>query len=46
MYVSTIHVICYYNENLLRTKTDVKYVTHQKYPRIFIIILLYIPGIN
>ena len=26
MYVSTIPVICYYNENILRTKTDVKYV--------------------
>ena len=26
MYVSTIPVICYYNGNILRTETDVKYV--------------------
>ena len=26
MFVSTIHVICYYNENILRTETDIKYV--------------------
>ena len=26
MYVSTIHMVCYYNGNLLRTETDVKYV--------------------
>ena len=26
MFVSTIHVICYYNGNILRTETDVKYV--------------------
>ena len=26
MYVSTILVICYYNGNILRTETDVKYV--------------------
>ena len=26
MYVFTILVICYYNENILRTETDVKYV--------------------
>ena len=26
MYVSTIHVICYYNRNILRTETYVKYV--------------------
>ena len=25
MYVSTIHMICYYNGNILRTKTYVKY---------------------
>ena len=25
MYVSTITVVCYYNGQLLRTKTDVKY---------------------
>ena len=26
MYVSSISVICYYNGNILRTETDVKYV--------------------
>ena len=26
MSISSIHVICYYNGNLLRTETDVKYV--------------------
>ena len=26
MYVSTIPMICYYNENILRTETNVKYV--------------------
>ena len=26
MSVSSIPVICYYNENILRTETDVKYV--------------------
>ena len=26
MFVSTISVICYYNGNILRIKTDVKYV--------------------
>ena len=26
MYISIIHVICYYNGNLLRTETNVKYV--------------------
>ena len=26
MFVSTIHVICYYNGNILRTETNVKYV--------------------
>ena len=26
MSVSTIHMICYFNGNLLRTETDVKYV--------------------
>ena len=29
MFVSTIPVICYYNGNLLRTKTDVKYVENK-----------------
>ena len=26
MYVSTIHIICYYNGKILRTETYVKYV--------------------
>ena len=26
MFVSTIHMICYYNGNILRTETNVKYV--------------------
>ena len=26
MYVSSIPVICYYNRNILRTETNVKYV--------------------
>ena len=29
MYVFTILVICYYNGNILRTKTDVKYVRNK-----------------
>ena len=26
MFVSSIHVICYYNGNILKTEIDVKYV--------------------
>ena len=29
MYVSSIPVICYYNGNILRTETDVKYVRNK-----------------
>ena len=29
MYVSSIPVICYYNGNILRTETDVKYVENK-----------------
>ena len=29
MYVSTIPMICYYNENLLRTETNAKYVRNK-----------------
>ena len=38
MYVSTIPVICYYNENILRDKTYVKYVGNKA-----VIVLLNVP---